>query len=142
MLIGVGVIIERNDGRILLGHRTYGGREDCWCLPGGKVDAGETFEAAAARETLEECAIALPALHPFAILLDTHADAPRVTACCHARVPDAAPRVMEPEKLDRWQWFSPDDLPLNLFAATARVLALWRGEAPEGATAYPLAQAS
>ncbi|MBR3230672.1 NUDIX domain-containing protein [Candidatus Saccharibacteria bacterium] len=46
--VGIGVIVL-NDGKILLGHRTAsrgdtGGiyEVDCWCLPGGKQEYGET----------------------------------------------------------------------------------------------------
>ena len=43
--------IERQDGRILcVWNSRYGG----WTLPGGKVEEGETVEAAQARELLEE----------------------------------------------------------------------------------------
>lgn len=140
MLIGVGVIIARPDGAVLLGRRVYAGAPETWCLPGGKVDAGESFEAAAARETAEECGLVLTMPAPFAILLDTDASAPRVTAAIVSDAPaDAAPRVTEPEKLAEWRWFAPDALPAPLFPATAAVLAAWRGETMPGVTVYPIA---
>ena len=58
MIVGVGVVVERPDGTILLGLRQYPGTEPCWCLPGGKLDPGESFEVAARRETFEETGIA------------------------------------------------------------------------------------
>lgn len=140
MLIGVGVIINRADGAILLGRRVYPNAPECWCLPGGKVDAGESFEAAAVRETLEECGLAITTSKPFAILLDTDAGAPRVTAAIATTAPaDAEPRVMEPAKLAEWRWFAPDALPAPLFPATAAVLAAGRGERPDGVAIYPVA---
>jgi ADP-ribose pyrophosphatase YjhB (NUDIX family) len=141
MLIGVGVIIIRADGTILLGRRVYPNAPECWCLPGGKVDAGESFEAAAVRETLEECGLTIATSKPFAILLDTDAGAPRVTAAIATTAPaDAGPRVMEPAKLAEWRWFSPGALPTPLFPATAAVLAAWRGERPADLSVYPLAR--
>lgn len=49
--IGVGVIIMREDGNILLEQRA-----DCgmWGLPGGRIEPGETVESAAHREVFEE----------------------------------------------------------------------------------------
>lgn len=49
--IGVGVIVEDAQGRILLERR-----RDCglWGLCGGALDLGESFEAAAVREVKEE----------------------------------------------------------------------------------------
>lgn len=137
MLIGVGVIVRRPDGAILLGRRVYPNARESWCLPGGKVDTGETFEAAAARETAEECGLVLPMPTPFAILLDSLDAAPRVTAAFVVTVAaDVAPRVMEPEKLPEWRWLAPDALPAPLFPATQAVLSAWRGEGVTGATTY------
>lgn len=45
-----GLIVEK--GKIALVHRP---RYDDWSLPKGKLDPGETFEAAALREIEEEC---------------------------------------------------------------------------------------
>lgn len=45
---GVAII---DDGKILLVRRSDDGS---WCLPGGRVDFGETIEDAARRECLEE----------------------------------------------------------------------------------------
>jgi ADP-ribose pyrophosphatase YjhB (NUDIX family) len=54
---GAGVVVER-DGRVLLvrQRRHYGTH---WELPSGYVEGGESFEQAAAREVLEEAAIAV-----------------------------------------------------------------------------------
>ena len=52
---GAGALVER-DGRVLMvrQRRHYGVH---WELPSGYVEAGESFEQAAAREVLEEAAI-------------------------------------------------------------------------------------
>jgi ADP-ribose pyrophosphatase YjhB (NUDIX family) len=54
---GAGALVER-DGRVLMvrQRRHYGTH---WELPSGYVEAGESFEQAAAREVLEEAAIAV-----------------------------------------------------------------------------------
>ena len=46
-----GVAIIDNDGRILLGRRRDDGT---WCLPGGRLEPGESFADCARRECLEE----------------------------------------------------------------------------------------
>jgi ADP-ribose pyrophosphatase YjhB (NUDIX family) len=143
MLIGVGVIVLRPDGALLLGRRVYPDAPECWCLPGGKVDAGESFERTARRETAEECGLDLAPPPPFAVLLDTHNGAPRLTAAFAVAAPsDAVPRVVEPAKLAEWRWFAPDALPTPLFPATAAVLTAWRdgaAGAAAGAAVYRLA---
>ncbi|WP_342598201.1 NUDIX hydrolase [Psychrobacillus sp. FSL H8-0483] len=61
--VGCGVIIEENE-RILLQHRTD---EDNWCIPGGVMEIGETFEITAKRETFEETGLIVTGLELFGL---------------------------------------------------------------------------
>ncbi|RYI30387.1 NUDIX domain-containing protein [Bacillus infantis] len=61
--VGCGMIIE-NEGKILLQHRTD---EDNWCIPGGVMELGETFEKTAKRETFEETGLEVQELELFGI---------------------------------------------------------------------------
>jgi ADP-ribose pyrophosphatase YjhB (NUDIX family) len=56
-LPGAGVLVVK-DGRVLMVRHERSGRYR-WELPSGLVDAGETFEQAAERETLEETGVAV-----------------------------------------------------------------------------------
>jgi 8-oxo-dGTP diphosphatase len=51
--IGANTIVEK-DGQVLLVRLNYGPRDGHWALPGGLVEADETVEQAAIRETAEE----------------------------------------------------------------------------------------
>lgn len=53
VVAGVGVIIVNEQGEILLGKRC-GKHAPFWSIPGGHLDAGETFEQCAQREIAEE----------------------------------------------------------------------------------------
>ncbi len=56
--VGIGVyVILRHEGRVLLGRRLTPPGAHTWQFPGGKLEFGETIEACAARETLEEAGI-------------------------------------------------------------------------------------
>jgi 8-oxo-dGTP diphosphatase len=52
-VVGVGAVIV-DGGRVVLIRRRYEPLAGHWSLPGGTLELGETLEAAAAREMLEE----------------------------------------------------------------------------------------
>ncbi|WP_327109286.1 nucleotide triphosphate diphosphatase NUDT15 [Nonomuraea glycinis] len=138
-IIGVGVVLTDPQGRILLGERIKAGEEPSWCLPGGAVEPGETFEAAAVRELEEETGIGDGGPPRVTAVIIDHPDGVvRVTAAVvmdtgrrqdsepqsvpHTNESGSRPRVTEPEVFRSWRWFGPDELPAPLFAATAQVL--------------------
>ena len=65
--VAVGVLI-RPDGKFLLTSRppgkVYAGY---WEFPGGKVEPGETVEAALRRELVEEIGVTIGAVHPWRV---------------------------------------------------------------------------
>lgn len=65
--VAVGVLV-RGDGRFLLTSRPEGKvYAGYWEFPGGKVEAGETVEAALRRELVEEIGITIGAVHPWRV---------------------------------------------------------------------------
>ncbi|HZD22807.1 MAG TPA: NUDIX hydrolase [Acidimicrobiia bacterium] len=53
-LVGVGVVVIDDKGRLLLIQRGHEPQKGLWAIPGGKVEFGETMKAAARREVIEE----------------------------------------------------------------------------------------
>ncbi|SEK10692.1 NUDIX hydrolase [Achromobacter sp. NFACC18-2] len=53
------------DGHVLLVRRANPPDQDRWAFPGGKIDAGESLQAAAARELREETGVTAEPLHVF-----------------------------------------------------------------------------
>jgi len=66
----VSALIFSKDGKILMGKKdpTKGGvYSDCWHIPGGGIDEGETFEQALKREVEEEVGIDISSYNIIAI---------------------------------------------------------------------------
>ena len=77
----VRIIVEDDAGRVLIikrGDTTYAPRQ--WCLPGGKVEYGETVEEAARRELEEETCLRAESLR-FLFYQDSPAIAPGAMQC-------------------------------------------------------------
>jgi ADP-ribose pyrophosphatase YjhB (NUDIX family) len=53
----VGAVVVAEGDRILLVRRRYDPLAGRWSLPGGALEVGESLEAGAAREVLEECGL-------------------------------------------------------------------------------------
>ncbi|KAA0015348.1 NUDIX domain-containing protein [Salinicola corii] len=138
--VGVGVIVTRPGGYLLLGYRIKAGETPTWCLPGGHVEPGETFEAAALRELHEETGIVTrQPVEIFAFLQQLDSDRTAITGAALISLGDeiAEPRVTEPDVFDRWTWFPQKELPTPLFPASDAMLSLWQDRpCPEGWRIY------
>ncbi|MGM5483590.1 MAG: nucleotide triphosphate diphosphatase NUDT15 [Nanobdellota archaeon] len=127
--VGFGVIILK-DNKILLGKR----HEDpekassllngagTWTMPGGKLKFGESFEEGAKRETMEETGIKLNNVDVICINNDVVENAHFITIGLFSDKFEGEPKVMEPDEITEWKWFSLDNLPEPIFFPSKKVL--------------------
>ncbi|RDI16728.1 8-oxo-dGTP diphosphatase [Rhodococcus sp. AG1013] len=132
--VGVGIVVERADGRILLGRRVKPTEPETWCLPGGHLEPGETVEAAARRECLEESGLSdTTNAAGFVAVVDTGSAGGGVVFGVHARSGGVPAGPGEPHIFPEWVWVDPTDLPRPLFPASDALLRAWTGAEPDPA---------
>jgi ADP-ribose pyrophosphatase YjhB (NUDIX family) len=118
-LATVGALVTAPDGRVLIVKTTKW--RGTWGVPGGKVEWGETLEAALKREFQEEVGLDLLEIK-FALVQEAvndqqfHCPAHFVLLNYYAR--SESTQVIPNEEIVEWQWVTPLEafaFPLNSF---------------------------
>lgn len=113
--VGIGVMILK-DGKVLLGKRKGSHGEGEYAFPGGHLEYMESFEDCARRETKEECGINIKNIR-FQFLANVAKYSPKhyVHIGLIADRESGDPKVLEPDKIESWDWYDLDSLPQPLF---------------------------
>ncbi len=120
--VGVGVAVIKN-GKILLGKRKGSHSAGEWAPPGGHLDFGETVEACAYRELLEETSLKANSIKLGSWVENIFDEKKHyITIFVSVNEFEGEPQVLEPEKCETWKWFSLDDLPSPLFPCFVSML--------------------
>jgi 8-oxo-dGTP diphosphatase len=127
--VGFGVMLLRG-GKVLLGKRHEDPEKASsllngagkWTMPGGKLGFGESFEEGAKREVLEETGIKLNSVEVICVNDDKVEGAHFVTIGMSSKSFLGEPRVMEPDEIREWRWFSLDDWPSPMYFPSEKVL--------------------
>lgn len=120
--VGIGVIIENKEGFILVGKR-IGSHAPYYSIPGGHLEAGESFEEAAIKEVLEETGLEIIA--PKVICVTNNLDTYKAEGKHYISIAlvtgefKGTPVVLEPDKCEGWQWVDPRAIPKPHFDASA-----------------------
>lgn len=124
--VGVGVMIQNNEGKILMGLRkgSHGAGE--WAFPGGHLEFGETIFETAKREVREETGLDVNEFELISV-----ADEMRyiksdnkhyLNIGIKAVYAGGEPQLLEPDKCAEWRWFSMDGLPDKLLEGPELVI--------------------
>lgn len=121
--VGVGVIV-RKDGKVLLGKRKNAHGDGSWSFPGGHLEFNEQVEDCAVRETEEEAGIAIKNIRKAAFTNDIFEKEGKhyVTLFVVSDFAEGQVKVREPDKCERWDWFTWDKLPRPLFVPIENLL--------------------
>ena len=114
--VGVGAMIMR-DGQVLLGRRrgAHGAGTYAWC--GGHLEFGETLEACAVREVREETGLVVASLKLLCVSNIMAYDNHYLDFEFLTEVEPGQPQVLEPDRIESWEWYELDNLPSPLFKA-------------------------
>ncbi|MFH1620774.1 MAG: NUDIX hydrolase [Patescibacteria group bacterium] len=121
--IGIGVIIIK-DGKVLLGKRKNAHGDGSWSFGGGHLEFNESWQDCARREVTEETGIKIKNLRFATATNDIFEKEGKhyITIFMLADYASDEVRVMEPEKCERWEWFTWDNLPQPLFLPIQNLL--------------------
>ncbi|MFJ3590784.1 methyltransferase, FxLD system [Streptomyces sp. NPDC090231] len=99
---GAAAVVTDAAGRVLLGRSVKG----MWELPGGRIEAGESAQAAAVRELAEETGLTarVEDAHVITVLHDDRLDMRRISPVVRVTGWDGELTLREPEKFVRWEW--------------------------------------
>ena len=120
--VGVGVIVVK-DRKVLLGLRKGSHGAASWCWPGGHLEYGESWEQCAARELYEETGLKARNYRLAGVTNDIFPEQKHYITlhlCCEYK--SGKLTLREPEKCQRWEWFSWDNLPSPLFIPTGNLV--------------------
>jgi 8-oxo-dGTP diphosphatase len=124
--LGVGVLLVNREDQVLLGKRKGSHGEGQWALPGGHLEFGESFEDCARRELEEELGtdIEYNGLHVVSVInLMEYYPKHYIDIGMMAFYDGGEPEVMEPDKVETWEWFWMYNLPTPLLAVLLMLLA-------------------
>lgn len=113
--VGVGVLVFK-DGKFLLGKRkgSHGAGE--YAGTGGHLEQLESIEDCAKRETFEETGLTIKNVQFLCISnLTKYAPKHYVDIAVTADWESGEVQIMEPNKIESWNWYSLDDIPQPLF---------------------------
>jgi len=125
---GIGVILVNPAGQVLIGKRE-GSHAPYWSIPGGYLEAGETFETAAIRDVKEETGLEI--VNPVVVGISNNRetwqaeDVHVISIFLLSTEFSGSLAVLEPDKCSGRQWCDPADLPEPHFEASRQAIACY-----------------
>lgn len=121
--VGCGLVIRKDDGKVLMLRRLKAPEAGSWSIAGGKVDPMEPAAEAARREAEEETGLSIGSVEFLTVVEGILSDDNQhwLSMIYVARDFSGDARLTEPDKLSDIGWFDPKDppKPLSVFAEQA-----------------------
>lgn len=112
--VGIGAVIINPEGKVLLAKRGPKAKNERgkWEFPGGSVEFGDTMEDTIIREMKEELGVEIKTLKHLSPVdhIIPHEKQHWVTSGFIAKIVKGKPKIMEPNKCEKIDWFSLKEL--------------------------------
>lgn len=123
----VDAAILNKDNQVLLGKRLASAGFETWGFPGGHLKTNESIRNCALREIREELGDNIDIeITSEIISIRENCVAPQhihhLTVILKGIHKSGEPKVNEPNKCEKWEWFDLDNLPQNLFSGVEDTL--------------------
>ena len=123
----VDIAIFNKEKKVLLGKRLAKAGKGTWCFPGGHLKTNETITECASREIREELGDDIEVhIAKEIISVRENCVAPQhihhLTIIMKGIHTGGEPKVNEPYKCEKWEWFDLDSLPAPLFSGVAETI--------------------
>ena len=122
--VGISSMVIK-DGKVLLGKRRGSHGAAMWATPGGHLEYGESVEACAKRELLEETGLTATSFitGPYTNDLISPENKHYVTLFVFVTDFEGDLQCLEPNKCEGWEWFAWDAFPSPLLAPLQSLIA-------------------
>ena len=114
--VGTSILVKKED-KVLIGKRKGSHAPGTWQFPGGHLEFNEDFEDCIKRKIKEETDLNVKNIKQVTFMNDKFEKENKhyVTLIFTADYDSGELKLMEPEKCEKWEWVSWDDLPEPLF---------------------------
>ncbi|HSX16289.1 MAG TPA: NUDIX domain-containing protein [Candidatus Saccharimonadales bacterium] len=127
--VGVGLLLIKDDSLVLFGKRKNAHGDGEYAGIGGHMEGLETFAETIMRELREEVGDEIQITEPkFLCLSNIRKYAPKhyIDIGMIAHWVSGDPKVMEPDKIESWEWYPLDTAPSPLFESPANYLQAYK----------------
>ena len=121
--VGIGVIIIK-DNTVLCAKRKGEHGNGTWGFLGGHLEYGESWDECARRETLEEVNISIKNIRFGTVtnVIFKNEEKHYISIIMVSDYDSGEVRIMEPDKFEKLEWHTWDNLPEPLFQTVANIL--------------------
>ena len=123
--VGVGGVITRNNGmEVLLLLRKKSPEKNCWTIPGGSVEIGETLSSAISREAYEELGVKVDVVRLLRVTdhIVVEEGVHWVSPAFELHITEGEPNNIEVDSHEKIQWFDIKKLPENITITTKKAI--------------------